>query len=218
MCEFINRGVIMLSSWNWAEIVQGIVSIWVAGVATIALTTWKKQSKAQKQTDFLDEITEAVHEYIHLIGVPTEMVKYVKIEMESHAHSLDLDKNIENPEIVAYIQNQGKDDAKQLLEYLKPCEALLSKIRSLIAKGQVFGFKNYDQCRDACTMITWQYDRIQALWYMIGNASLNWKNSEIQKTLHKVTSLDSAEINEQIKEQNVKFLTFVRDNYEAIYK
>lgn len=218
MCEFINKTITFLSSWNWAEIIKGIVSIWVATVATLALKTWKRQSKAQKQTDFIDEITESVHEFIDLMAAPTEMVKYVKIGIESYASLPELDQSLENPEAVAYIQKKGQEDAKQLYEYLKPCTQPLSKIRSLVAKGQVFGFKNYNECQNACAMITWQYERIQALCYIIGSGSLNWKNPEVQESLRKVISLDSGDIEKQIKEQHVKFLIFIKDNYKTIYK
>jgi hypothetical protein len=192
----------------------------VATVATLALRTWKRQSHAQKQTEFLDAITESVHEFINLIAAPTQMIKYVRIGIESFASNLplDLDPTLENPGAVLYIQARGKEDAKQLYEYLDPCKQPLSKIRALLAKGQVFGFKNYNECQNACNMITWQYDRIQALCYILGNKSLYWKNPKVQEVLSDVISLDPADIEKQIKEHNVKFLTFVKDNYQAIYK
>jgi hypothetical protein len=216
--EYFATTVTFLGAWNWPEIVKGIVSIWVATVATLALRTWKRQSHAQKKTEFMDAITESVHEFIQLIAAPKEMVKYVRIGIESFAGSSELDQTLENPEAVAYIQKRGKEDAKRLYEYLKPCEQPLWKIRSLIAKGQVFGFKNYNECQNACTMITWQYDRIQALCYMLGDPSLYWKNPKVQEVLSDVISLDPSDIEKHINEQSVKFLTFVKDNYQAIYK
>lgn len=217
MCEFINKTVTFISG-NWPEIVKGIASIWVAMVATFALQTWKRQSKAQKQTDFLDEITKSVYEFIDLMGDPTGLVKYVKIGIESYAGSPQLDQSLENPEAVAYIQKRGKEDAKQLYEYLMPCTQAKSKIHFLVAKGQVFGFKNYYECQDACKLITWQYDRIHALCYILGNESLYWKNPKVQEFLSNVISLDPGDIEKQIKEQSIKFLTFVRENYQIIYK
>lgn len=217
MCEFINKTV-TLFSLNWAEIVKGVVSIWVATVATLALNTWKRQSRAQKQSDFMDEITKSFHEVISLMAAPIEMVKYVKIGIESYAGFYPLDQSLENPEAVAYIQKRGEADAKRLYEYLKPCAEPLSRTRSLVAKGQVFGFKNYNECQNACAMIIWQYDRIQALCYFIGSASLNWNNPKVQESLRNVIALDAGDIEKQIKEQSVKFLTFLKDNYQAIYK
>ena len=166
----------------------------------------------------MDEITESVHEFIDLMAAPTEMVKYVKIGIESYASLPELDQSLENPEAVAYIQKQGQEDAKRLYEYLKPCTQPLSKIRSLVAKGQVFGFKNYNECQNACAMITWQYDRIQSWCSIIGSGSLYWKNPKVQESLSKVIFLDSDDIEKQIKEQHVKFLIFIKDNYKTIYK
>jgi len=218
MGEIFSKILDTLCEWNWAEIVKVFVGIWVAAVATLALTTWKHQLKAQNQTDFLDEITNSVHEFIASMSALTEMVKYIKIGIESYAGAPNLNREIENPEAVAYIQKQGKEDSKRLLEYLKPCGHSLTKIHSLSAKGQVLGLKNYTDCQNACTMLTWQYDRIQALFYLIGSASLNWTNPKVQESLSKVIQLDPEEIKKEIEAQNVKFLTFVKENYEKIYK
>lgn len=168
--------------------------------------------------DFIDEITNSVHEFINSMAAPTEMVRYIKIGFESHAGTPHLDPEIENSEAVAYIQKQGKEDSKRLLEYLISCGPSLTKIQSLSAKGQVLGLKNYNACQNACNMLKWQHDRIQALCYMIGRPSLYWINPEVQKTLSKVIQLDPEEIKKEIEEYNVIFLTFVKENYEKIYK
>lgn len=207
-----------MRGWNWAEIVKGGVSIWVAIVATLALKTWKRQSKAQKQTDFMDEITNSVHEFVMAMSAPTEMVKYIKIGIESHSRAPGLPSGIENPEAVAYIQKNGKEDSKMLIEYLNLCRPSLAKIRSLSAKGQVLGFKNYEQCQTACTMLAWQHERVQALCYIIGNPSLYWQNHEVQKLLSKGIQLDSEEIRRQLEEYNTMFLIFVKENYRRIFK
>jgi hypothetical protein len=129
-----------------------------------------------------------------------------------------VDKSLKNPEAIAYIEKREERDAKQPYEYLKPCTEPLSRIRFLVAKGQVFGFKNYNECQNAYEMIIWQYDRIAALSYLIGSPSLNWENPKVQKTLSDVIALDPDDIDKQGKEQSVKFLTFVRDNYQTIFK
>lgn len=207
-----------MRGWNWAEIVKSGVSIWVAIVATLALKTWKRQSKAQKQTDFMDEITNSVHEFVMAMSAPTEMVKYIKIGIESYSRAPDLPSGIENPEAVAYIKKNGKEDSKELISHLNLCSPSLAKIRSLSAKGQVLGFLNYEQCQTACTMLAWQHERVQALCYLIDNPSLNWENPEVQKTLSKVIQLDPQEIRRQLEEHNTMFLIFVKENYRRIFK
>ena len=138
----------------------------------------------------MDDLTNSVHEFIVSLAGAIEMVKYIKIGIESHAGMPDLDTEIENPEAVAYIQRQGKEDSKRLYEYLKSCSPALARIRSLSAKGQVLG----------------------------GSDSLYWRNPKVQELLNKVIQLDPEEIKEGIEEQNAKFLAFVKENYETIYK
>jgi len=207
-----------MCEWNLAEIVKIGVSIWVASVATLALKTWKRQSKAQMQINFMDEITNSVHDFITAMSAPIASVKYIKIGFESYASMPNLIHDIENPGAVAYIQKRGEEDSKKLLEYLNLCGPSLTKISSLSAKGQVLGFKNYSVCQNACIMMTRQYERIQSLCYLVGSPSLNWYNSEIQNTLKKVMQLDSEEIKKEIDAYHVSFLTFVKENYEKIYK
>jgi hypothetical protein len=208
-----------LMSLDYTDIITCIVSIWMAVVATMALNTWKRQSKAKKQTDFLDEITDAVHKYINDLYGPTEVVKFIKFGIESHLISpLLQEKDVENPEIVAYVKQSGERDAKFLNEQLEKCNQSVFRIHTLMAKGQVLGFKNYDVCHESCRMLTWQYERIQALSFMIGNVHLNWKNEEVQKTLKATTSLEHGDIQKYVAEYNKKFLTFVKKNYEEIFK
>lgn len=197
MGEFVSRILQFLSGWNWAEIVKCILSIWVAAVATLALKTWKRQSKAQKQIDFIDDLTDSVHEFIDSLSGPIEMVKYIKIGIESYTGMPCLDNEIDNPNAVAYIQKRGMEDSKRLSEYLKLCGHTLTRIRSLSVKGQVLGLKNYSDCYNACSMLTRQHDRIQALCYMIGSDSWYWKNPKVQDSLSKVIQLDPDEIKKE---------------------
>lgn len=130
----------------------------------------------------------------------------MKIQIASYKDYHLLDRSLQNPEAVAYIKAHGKEDAKRWEEYLKPCLEPLTKIRSLVAKGQVLGFKNYGECQKACKMLAWQYDRIQALRVMIQDPALNWEHEKVQKLLTQVVTLDADEIQQEVTEQNVKFL------------
>ncbi|MDP8263851.1 MAG: hypothetical protein P9M12_00025 [Candidatus Aceula lacicola] len=216
MPEIINKIITFFNSWNWSEIIRGIVSIWMATVATFALKTWKKQLRAQKQANFMGEISKYVHQLINTLIAPREIVRHIKIGIESHASLIQLNKNLKNPEAVYYIQKRGEEDAKHLLEYLRLCEQPLLKICSLVAEGQALGFKNYNECQNSCNLIIWQYERIQALCFIIGNPNLNWENPTVQKSLSKTISLEPDDIKKQIEEQNVKFLNFLKDNYQRI--
>jgi len=202
---------------NWAEIVKAALGVWMAIVATLALTTWRRQSSAQRKADLMDELTESVHKFIGLMADPILMVRIVKVGIESYAYYHQLDHSLPNPEAVVYIQNDGREHAKQLSECLNPCMESVSRIASLVVKGQVFGFKNYHECQNACAMLISQYKRIGALRSIIGRTSSNWKNSKVQEVLSKAIALDADEIQKQIEEQHTKFLAFVKENYEAIF-
>jgi hypothetical protein len=78
------------------------------------------------------------------------------------------------------------------------------------------GFRNYNECRDACELITWQYDRIQAFSQVIGETTLYWENPEVKDTVDKVLSIEAKNIEIYLQEQNIKLLEFVRTNYGAI--
>jgi hypothetical protein len=208
----------IIAEWNWIEIIKIIISLGMVIIAWLALQTWKKKSKAQRQCDFMDEITNSAHEFIASMTDPTEIVKYIKIGIQSHAGAFDLDQSIKNAEAVAYIQKHGQEDSKKLLEYLNVCKPSLIKLRSLAAKGQVLGLINYADCQNAVRMLTWQYERIQALCVIIGSPSLNWHNTEVQQTLGKVIQFDPDEIRKDIETYSVQLLTFVKNNYEEIFK
>jgi hypothetical protein len=192
----------MLPAWitalDWAEIVKGALGLWMAIIATLALTTWKRQSSAQRKADFMDDLVESVHKFIGLMATPIYIVKIVKIGVESYTHHHQLDHSLPNPEAVAYIQNRGKEDAKQLSESLNLCDEPVSRIATLVVKGQVFGFKNYHECQNACAILISQYKRIGALQSIIGRPSLNWENSKVQEVLSKAIALDADEIQKQI--------------------
>lgn len=216
MIEIVSRTLDTLVGWDWSAIIQALVSIWVATVATLALRTWKRQSKAQRQTDFLDALTDSIHDFITLMAAPTAMVRFAKIAIQSHAEPAQVDKRLSAPGAIAYIERRGKDDSKQLGELLDKSMPALSKIRSLVAKGQVLGLRNYNECRDSCVLITWQYDRIQAFSQIIGQTTLNWENPKVQDTVDKVLSIEAEDIETSLQEQNIKLLEFVHTNYRAI--
>lgn len=203
---------------DWAELVKIIISAWVATVATLALSTWRRQSKAQRQSDLLDELTNAIHEFVDSMSAPTEMLHYIKIQIESHKGTCGLRDDVPHPEAIAYIEKYGKEDSSRLLEYLNPSSPALTKIRSLSAKGQVLGFRNYEKCHRACQMLERQHGRLQAVSVIIGSTSMYWQNPEVQKSLNSLMKIDPEEITSQLQTQNVEFLEFVRENYKEIYK
>lgn len=218
MYDFITKIIAIFSEWNWSEILKICISAWMAYIATRALQNWKRQSKAQQKTEFLDRLTDAVHEFIAHIATPVEMIGNIKIGIECYGEKSHTDLDRVNPGTITYIQKHGEEDAKKLYEYLKPCTLVLSKIQSLVAKGQVFGLKNYPECQKSCGLIIAQYEKVQAFCSIIGSPSLNWDNPEVQAVLSNVLKISAADLTKQLQDQNVKFLAFVKESYGATYQ
>ena len=136
------------------------------------------------------------------------------------AYSKDptLDPNNKNAGIIEFIDKQGENQSNTLLKELKPCIQPVTKIRSLAAKGQIFGFENYEDCQAACKILGWQYDQINTLGYIIKKNSMNWDHPEVQSLLKKVNAIKFEEIEERLTNSNLQFLTFAKKNYTKIYK
>lgn len=210
----------ILLAWDWpaiigaiATVIGAIATVWLVYIGKSALSTWKKQSRAQRQLDFMDQITDAVHELIGLLENPIAVVRVIKIGIDSHS---GLNHTTETDAAIEYIKKSGKDTAKQLLEHLQPCKQALFKVKSLVVKGQILGLNNYEECRRACEMISWQHDRMWSLYVMIGLESLNWENPKVKENLALVIKIDSEEMKQQLGKANVQFIVFVQNNYQAI--
>ena len=218
MCKSIINSTLTFIFLNWSEIIQAIVGIWAVIVATCALQTWKKQSKAQRQTDFLDELADSIHDFINNTTTPIEMLKYIRIGIESH--SPPCENEHKNKELGAqiFIEKRGEEYSTKIYQYLALCNQSLSRIRSLSAKGQILHFKNYNSCADACDILTRQYERISSVASFIGMRNLNWENEKIHSILLDVTAIDPLEIKQQIDKQNIAYLRFAKENYRESHK
>jgi len=203
---------------DWSGIIQSIASVVVAYVACRALSTWKKQLKAQKQTDLLDELTDTVHEYLQLMVQPIEMLKFIRNYITSHVGLPTNRDNIKNPEVVAYIERLGKNDSKKLLEHLRECYSSVAKIQSLVAKGQVYGLLNYDVCQKTCEMLLWQHKRLQVVASVIGDKAMNWDHPDVQKSIDNMLKVTPESIKDHMDKQYKKYIEFVAENYREIWK
>ena len=202
---------------NLSSMLTAVASIWVAVIATRALHTWKYQTRAEKHIQFMDRLTDTVHEYIQTMEAPIEALKYIEIAIEAHSETASLQhEDAKNAGVISYIVNNGKADQTRLIEYLDKVRPIMSRMVSLATKGQVMGFKNYKQCYDACTMLAWSHGKIGAVAMLIGNAHLDWANEEVQKTLDKVMTVKSHSIRENLEKHNGIFLEFIKQNYQSL--
>ena len=116
-----------------------------AAIAFRALKNWQRQDKAKREAQFLDALIEAAHTYIAEMPKPITLLEIAKIGMESHVPTWEtgdqIDKAIKGA--IIYIGKNGEREAQRLLDALKIVEPSVIKLRSLVAKGQVFGFGDY---------------------------------------------------------------------------
>lgn len=119
---------------------------------------------------------------------------------------------------IAYIEKNGEDDGKRLLEALEAVQPSVIKLRSLVAKGQVFQFEGYAKCQKAVEMLTWHFDRVEAFMAVIGSPTWNWENPDVLKHLKDVMAICPDEIRKKIQESNVALLEFSSETYQQIYR
>ena len=200
-----------------SSMLTAVASIWVAVIATIALRTWKYKTRAEKHIQFLDGLTDTVHEYIQAMEAPIGVLKYIEIAIKIHSETASLQhEDAKNAGVISYIEKKGKADQTRLLEYLDKVRPIMSRMLSLATKGQVMGFKNYRQCYVACTMLAWSNGQIGAVAGLIGDAHLNWANEEVQQAIDKVMTVKSHSIKENLEKHNGIFLKFVKQNYKSL--
>lgn len=208
-----------LDAIRWPETISALAAVATAIVALCALQTWRHQDKAKGKAEFLDALIEAAHTYIAEMPKPIMLLEMAKIGMQAHAPTWE---NGEQEDItvkgaIAYIQKNGEHDGKRLLEVLEAVQPSVIALRSLAAKGQVFNFDDYSKCQKAVAVLTWHFERIEALMAVIESPTWNWEHPDVLRHLKDVMAIDPNEIRNNIQENNVTLLKFASEAYKQIY-
>lgn len=208
-----------VTSIDWLDVIKTLASLATLGIAYFALRNWQRQDRAKREAEFLDALIEAVHTYIVQMARPITLVRMSRIGMMSHLSLFDeRDEAAKVAEgAIPYIKKDGEGDARRLTEALNEVRPGAIKLRSLGAKGQVFGFSDYAKCQQAVALLVWQFDRIEAFTNIIGWPTMNWENPEIQRTLQKVLTVSDDDIQKHIAENNIAVLDYARQTYARIY-
>lgn len=215
----MNHALTSLAAIDWLEVLRSLAPVATAVIAFAALRNWRRQDKAKRQAEFLDELIEATHTYVIEIHKPIEMMRLSKIGMESHvenwAEGSEEDKKVAGA--IAYIQRRGEDHGKRLSAMLTETEPSMVQLRTLSAKGQVFGFADYKKCQDAVTVMTWHLERIVSYLSIIQSPTWNWEHPEVLDLLVKVMAIDPDEMRTSIAQNNAALLAFAQETYQRIY-
>lgn len=210
LCEIVG--------WDWSGIIQSITGLGTLVLAFIALTSWRRQHRSQAVTNLLDQLTDSVHEFIQSISPAVQVLSFVRIGIESQEFNRDLNKNLNHPLAVTYIEKEGRESADRLMGLLKNAEQPVHRIRSLLVKGQVLGISNYHECQNACNMIVWQFDRLQVVISMLSSQHMNWEHPKVIESLGSMMNITPEDISQHISENQKKYLAFLKDTYAKEYK
>lgn len=219
MCDALIWSFDAITSINWLEVIKAFAPVATGVIAFFALRNWQRQDKAKREAEFLDALIEAAHTYIAELPKLITLLEMGRLGMESYAPTWEngdeVDKTVKGA--ITYIQKNGERDAKRLLDVLEAVQPSTIKLRSLVAKGQVFNFNGYAKCRNAVAMLTWHFDRVEAFMAIIGSPTLNWEHPEVLTQLKNVMAIDPNEIRKNVQDNNVALIEFASDTYRRIY-
>lgn len=218
LTEFLNAVSSHMAQLDISSLLAAVGSIWVAVVATAALSTWRKQLHSEKQLTFIDELTDTVHEFILLMAAPVNLLANAKIGIEAHIEVSHGSEKRDNAGTITYIDKCGRSTSERILEKLAPVKPVLGKMQSLVVKGQVFGITDYARCQNACTMLAWSHAQIEAFCRIIGNTHMNWDHPEVQQSLTDLSKINADSINANLQTQNKEYIEFAKKAYESAIK
>ena len=216
MCDPLRSLLQFLGGLNWLAIVQCAIGIWMACIAKRALHTWKRQIKAKKLMEFIDTFTDTIHDFVLSMSAPVHCVALAKMGIDSYAKIGDKAENTRNAAAVAYIEAEGKSNGDRIQRELGLARPFLSKMLSLVAKGQIFGIGDYVKCQDACKGLARSYHQVEDFSKIIGNPYWNWEDPAVQQAIDTVLSIDHQDIDKNLTDQNVKFLLFAKEAYRIL--
>jgi hypothetical protein len=198
------------------DAVRTIAPVVTALIAFMALRNWQRQDKAKREVEFLDALVDAVHTFVAAMHEPIALLEFAKIGMIGHTLS-ENDDDITVEGAVAYIQKDGQRHAKRIMEAQAVARPSMIRLRSLAAKGQVFGFTGYAKCRNAVAMLTWQFDRIEAFTMVIGSPTWNWEHPKVLTNLETMIAMDPEDLSKGLGDNNVAVLEFASETYRRLY-
>ena len=203
----------------WLELIRAGATIATAIIAFLALRNWQRQDRAKRQAEFLDGLVEAMHTYIVGMHRPVELLRMAKIGMASHIRNWE-EGDTEAKALtgaIEYITNRGEHDGKRMTQALTAVEPSVMKLRSLMAKGQIFSFPGYAKCKDAVTLLTWHFGRLLSFNSMTESPTWNWEHPEVRGLLSTVMAIDPDDIRQSIGENDAAVIEFARDAYSRLY-
>ncbi|MFA0192232.1 hypothetical protein [Vibrio lentus] len=208
---------LVIIKWNWSGIIQAVSGVTTAVIACFALSSWKIQQKSAKVNALFDELISEVNEFIRHAAVPAQFVKLSHIQFESHKGYIDLDNSLPHPEVIYVIKEFGDGLSKQVIEALEPSGQNATRIKSLLIRLQLHQPLDFEDCINACNLIVWQHDRMQAFAMTLGSSNMKWENPIVIKSVENSLSITAENIEEHINKNYSDLLRYITKTYKSIY-
>lgn len=202
-------------SVDWIAVAQAAASVATLMVALKALNTWRSQKRTDRVVSLIDEITDAIHEFIQGIATPIQILDFIHIGIESKKFDSGLNPKTKHPQAIRFIETDGSKYASQLMSELSACQPIAHRIESLLVKAQIFSINGFRECDEACRLIIWQYQRLTSVYAMLSSPNLNWEHPKISQNLDNVLDITPDSIRTYLAENQIVALNFLRDLYAS---
>jgi len=216
ICDTLTWSFDAVTSVPWLEVLKAAAPVATAAIAFTALQNWRRQDRAKREAEFLDQLVEVAHTFVDEMAAPLTHVQLTQAGFAGHAPSGDVaDKATAG--MVAYIMKRGEEDSKRMLGVLNSIQPTAARLTALTTKGQVFRFEEYEKCKAAATRLALHFSRVQWFASMVGSTMLNWENPEVRKAIGVLLDVDPEAISEDLKASHAAILQFATAAYRRLY-
>lgn len=188
----------------------------------MALNTWRRQIKASRTTQFLDDVNEAAFKFVTTVQQPIDAHKHLRIRIWSHTDLEEGNFELTLDDVVRYYHNPNSDVSgsfdKLLLSSLKESNEANAVLTALLYQGQIHTLKNYSILSYHLQRMQWQHNRLSGLFRIITLDHLNTSNPKTSRILQRIADLDSDLMFHQLNNDYKKVIEHLRDEYSAVLK
>lgn len=217
--DHMQTGLPVVLAWlgaNWIELLKALAPIGTLLVAWSALKNWKRQDKARREADFIDELVDAIHAFVVSMENVVSLLMVTRMGLDSYI-SVESGDDPEIQGAIRFLTVAGADHSVHLRNALNPAKEALIQMRSLTAKGQIFDFRDYNAIYVSTEMLAAEYGRAEVYAAYLQSKNLNWDHPTNQEVARGFLSLSHADMADHIKFQNAKLIAFANAIYTDLY-
>lgn len=206
-----------LSEQDWPAALEASAAVVTAVLAYKAIKIWRQQDSAAREADFLDKLVDEMHNFISQFSRPLAQLRVILISIRSHSprEGTEDERLIEG--VQAFIACDEGDSAAELIEALKSVQPSLIALQSLMAKGQVFGFRDYPAAYHNLLAIIQPYSRCQSVAEIIDRKHWNWQNDEVRRVALSTLKIDVDDVSNSIGRSNAAVIYCTNGWYRSLY-